>query len=138
MSMTSKGKDIEILSFSLPKKIVNEIDELSKEVGYTTRSELIRDALRSLIRSKVDIDKINGKVEGVIVLLYQHSADNKVSELRHKHMDMIKSFMHTDFRERASKCCDVLIFSGEAPRLRKILYDFEAITNVESVQLFVA
>ena len=60
--MTAKGKDIEILSFSLPKKIVTEIDELSQDVGYTTRSELIRDALRSFIRSKSDIDKIKGKV----------------------------------------------------------------------------
>jgi CopG family nickel-responsive transcriptional regulator len=136
--MTSKGKDIEILSFSLPKKIVTEIDELSQDVGYTTRSELIRDALRSFIRSKSDIDKIKGKVEGVIVLLYQHSADHKVSELRHKHMDVIKSFMHSDFRERASKCCDVLIFNADAERVRKILYDFEAITNVEAVQLFIA
>jgi len=136
--MTTKGKDIEILSFSLPKKIVSEIDELSQEVGYTTRSELIRDALRSFIRSKSDIEKIKGKVEGVIVLLYQHSADNKVSELRHKHMDVIKSFMHSDFRERASKCCDILIFNADAKRVRKILYEFEAITKVEAVQLFIA
>ena len=136
--MTAKGKDLEILSFSLPKKIVTEIDELSDEVGYTTRSELIRDAIRALIRSKFDIDKIKGKVEGVIVVLYQHSADNKVSDLRHRHMDVIKSYMHSDFRERATKCCDILIFSGDAGRVRNIIFDFKAITNVEAVHLFIA
>lgn len=136
--MTAKGKDIEILSFSLPKKIVQDIDILSQEVGYTTRSELIRDAIRTLIRSKSDLDKLQGKIEGVIVVLYQHSVDNKVSELRHKHMDLIRSFMHSDFREKASKCCDTLIFSGDAERVRKIIYDFEAITNVEAVNIFIA
>ena len=101
-------------------------------------SELIRDAIRTLIRSKSDLDKLQGKIEGVIVVLYQHSVDNKVSELRHKHMDLIKSFMHSDFREKASKCCDTLIFSGDAERVRKIIYDFEAITNVEAVNIFIA
>lgn len=136
--MTAKSREIEILSFSLPKKIVQDMDALSHEIGYTTRSELIRDAIRTLIRSKSDLDKLQGRIEGVIVVLYQHSADNKVSELRHKHMDVIRSFMHSDFREKASKCCDTLIFSGDAERVRKIIYDFEAITNVEAVNLFIA
>ena len=134
--MTAKGKNIEIMSFSVSKRIAEEIDELTKEIGYTTRSELIRDAIRLLIRSKSDIDKIKGKAEGVIVVLYEHSADNKISELRHKNMDVIRSFMHSDFGEGRSKCCDILIFCGDAERVRRIIYDLEAITNVETVHLF--
>ncbi len=136
--MTAKGKNIEIFSFSVSKKIAHEIDDLCNEIGYSTRSELIRDAIRLLIRSKYDIDKMKGKVEGVIVVLYKHSADREVFRLKHENMDIIKSYMHSDFNVKASKCCDVLFFSGDAESVRKIVYDFEGTKNVETVEVFFA
>ena len=39
-----------------------EISALSNDIGYSTRSELIRDALRLLLKSKSDIDKIIGNI----------------------------------------------------------------------------
>jgi CopG family nickel-responsive transcriptional regulator len=136
--MTAKGKNIEIISVSMSKKMAKEIDELSKEIGYSTRSELIRDAIRLLINSKININKTKGRVEGVIVVLYKHSADKYVSEAKHKNMDIIKSFMHSDFGEMAPRCCDTLIFSGNADRVRKIIYELKAITNVDIVHVFIA
>ena len=57
---------------------------------------------------------------------------------RSRSIDLIKSFMHSDFKEKSTKCCDVLIFSGDAERIRKAVYDLEVIRNVEEVSLFVA
>ena len=114
------------------------LDEITREQGYSTRSELIRDGLRLLIRSRYDMDKMEGMVEGVIVVLYEHSADGQVSELRHLNMDIIKTYIHTDFKERAEKCSAILIFSGPAERVRSVIHTIEAINKVEAVQVFIA
>lgn len=135
--MTSK-KDIEILSFSVPKKLGQELEELTKEIGYSNRSELIRDAIRLLRKSTTDIDKLTGRIEGVIISLYDHSAEVEVSNIRHQNMDMIKSFMHTDFNEKTKTCCDVLFFSGESKRVKELAFSMEAVKNVNEVKVFVA
>lgn len=136
--MTSKNKDVEVLSFSIPKVLLRDMDKISKEVGYQTRSELIRDGIRALIKSKTRMDNISGKVEGVLIALYSFSAESKVSEIRHHNMDIIASFMHSDFQERSAKCCDIVILKGRGEKIRRFVYDLESTKNVEEVQLFVA
>jgi CopG family nickel-responsive transcriptional regulator len=136
--MRSKKKDIEILSFSIPRKLGQELEELTKEIGYSNRSELIRDAIRLLKKSSVKIDRLTGRVEGVIISLYDHSAETDVSDIRHKNMEIIKSFMHTDFNEKTKTCCDVLIFSGKSDQVKGLAFSLEAVKNVNEVKMFLA
>ncbi len=137
-----KSSDTEIISFSAPKKLAKDIEALTDEIGYTNRSELIRDAVRLLMKSKVDIDGIEGNAEGVIITLYDHSAEMDASDIRHRNMDIIRSFMHTDFSDGQTgdrkTCCDVLIYSGDAARIKKLAFNLGAIKNVKEVKLFVA
>jgi len=135
--MASK-KETEILSFSIPKKLGRDLEDLVKEIGYSNRSELIRDALRLFMKSKVDIDNLQGKVEGVLIALYDHSAEAEASDIRHNNMDIIKSFMHTDFNERTKTCCDVLFFSGKSANVKALAFSLETVKNVKEVNIFVA
>lgn len=135
--MASK-KDTEILSFSIPKKLGQDLEKLTAEIGYSNRSELIRDALRLFMKSKIDIDSLKGRVEGVIITLYDHSAEAEASNIRHNNMDVIKSFMHTDFNERTKTCCDVLFFSGKSAQIKQLAFSLEAVKNVKEVKVFVA
>ncbi len=133
-----KGKDTEILSFSVPSQQARDLETLAHDIGYSNRSELIRDALRLFTRSKTDTDRLTGKVEGVIITLYDHAAEPEVSAIRHSNMDIIKSFMHTDFRESSESCCDILIFSGQAEKVKAMVYDIGSSKKVNEVKLFVA
>ena len=132
------AKKPEIISFSATKELADEIEALTKDIGYSNRSELIRDSIRMLKKSKLDIEKMKGKVEGVIIILYKHSAEVEVSAIRHNNMELIKSFMHTDFNERTKTCCDVLFISGQAKSIKKLLFGLEVIKNVNEVKFFVA
>lgn len=40
------------IAISLPKKIVNEFDEVSKENGYNSRQKALKDAMNDFIRHK--------------------------------------------------------------------------------------
>ena len=72
--MTKKGKDTEIISVSLPTSTAMEMDGLVGEMGYPSRSELVRDAVRALIKSKLDMESLEGTIEGVMIILYDHKA----------------------------------------------------------------
>ncbi|MCK5309204.1 MAG: ribbon-helix-helix protein, CopG family [Thermoplasmata archaeon] len=136
--MASKKNVNEIISFSSTKELAEDIDKLTKDIGYSNRSELIRDSIRMLKKSKLDIDKMDGMVEGVIITLYDHSVETEVSKVRHGNMELIKSFMHTDFNERTKTCCDVLFISGQADNIKKLLFSLGVVKNVNEVKFFVA
>ena len=132
------GSDTQILSFSVPKSVSEKIEELTEEVGYSNRSELIRDAIQLLFKSKMDIDGLKGNVEGVIITLYDHSVETEVSRIRHDNMNIVKSFMHTDFGDENKTCCDVLFYSGKAKEIKELAFNLEAVKHVSEVKLFIA
>ena len=136
--MTSKKNGTEILSFSLPGDLVKRLDTLSMAVGYSTRSELIRDGVRLLLKQNEKLDGMKGTSEGVIILLYDHAAETRVSELRHQFTDIFRSYTHCDFEVKSHRCCEILVFRGEADRVRKAIEGLQAVRNVDEVQVFLA
>jgi CopG family nickel-responsive transcriptional regulator len=136
--MTSNRKGTEILSFSMPGELVGKLDRLSSAIGYSTRSELIRDGVRLLIKNHEKLDGMRSTAEGVIILIYDHSAETRVSELRHRFTDIFRSYTHCDFEIKSHRCCEILVFRGEADRVRNVIAGLQAIRNVDEVQVFLA
>ena len=136
--MTSNRNGLEILSFSLTRDLVSKLDSLSKEIGYQTRSELIRDGVRLLLKKHEVLEGMNGTVEGVIILIYDHPAETKVSALRHKFTDVVRSYTHCDFQVKSDRCCEILVFRGKADRVHSVIDGLQAIKNVDEVQVFLA
>jgi len=143
--VTKKGKDTEIISVSLPVSTAREVDRMVEVKGYPSRSELVREAVRGLIKADQLLEEVEGDIDGVMILLYDHKASLEVSDVRHANMHLFKSFMHTDFanhtcsvHENACKCCEVLIFSGEAAEVRKVHNAFRTTRHVEESLVFLA
>jgi metal-responsive CopG/Arc/MetJ family transcriptional regulator len=141
--MTRKGKDTEIISVSLPESIATDMDKLVSDLGYPSRSEMVRDAVRALLKSKMDMDALEGTVEGVMIILYDHRASQSVSEIRHTSGNLFRSFMHSDFNDHNStddsgKCCEVLLFSGRAKDVRRVHNTFRTTKHVEESLVFLA
>ncbi|UCC92487.1 MAG: CopG family ribbon-helix-helix protein [Thermoplasmata archaeon] len=143
--MTKKGKDTEIISVSLPESTAREVDRLVEEKGYPSRSELVREAVRGLIKSDQQLADLEGEVDGVMILVYDHKASREVGDVRHANMSIIKSFMHTDFadhtcsvHEDACKCCEVLLFSGDVEQVRRVHNAFRTTKHVDEAMVFLA
>jgi CopG family nickel-responsive transcriptional regulator len=143
--MTKKGKDTEILSISLPEGVASEMDRLVAELDYPSRSELVREAIRDFIRAKREMDGVEGTIDGVMILLYDNKAAREVSEIRHSNMHLFKSFMHTDFADHtcsvhdgACKCCEILLFSGDAEAIRQVHNRFRTTKHVEESLVYLA
>ena len=136
--MKNQKENVRVVSFSVPESVTADMEELTRIMGYTNRSELIRDSIRMLKKSRLDIENMDGKAEGVIITLYDHSAGSEVSEIRHRNMALIKSFMHTDCNHRSKTCCDVLFVSGQAEKIKALIFEMGVVKSVNEVKLFVA
>jgi CopG family nickel-responsive transcriptional regulator len=126
-----------IVSLSLPNSILSEIDSAVSSIGYSSRSELVRDAVRAFLREKAEVANLEGHIDGVMLLVYDHESAAKVSEVRHRHMGVFKSFMHADF-DGGDDCCEVLMFCGEAGDVKESYNRLSALVGVKEARIFLA
>jgi metal-responsive CopG/Arc/MetJ family transcriptional regulator len=45
-------KRMKVVCFRIPEHLLKSINDLAEKLGYTSRSDLIRDAIRALLREK--------------------------------------------------------------------------------------
>lgn len=136
--MAAKGANgTRIVSLSLPDTILNDIDRAVDDIGYSSRSELVRDAVRAFLREKSEVSKLEGHINGVLMLVYDHECAAQVSEVRHKHMGVFKSFMHADF-DGGDDCCEVLMFCGEADDVKISYNQLSTLVGVKEARIFLA
>ena len=114
-------------------------------MGHPSRAELVRDAVRGLIKDRLELARMEGSIDGVLILLYDNKAAREVSDIRHSNMHLFKSFMHTDFADHtcsvhdgACKCCEILLFSGDAEAIREVHNRFRSAKHVEESHVFLA
>ena len=136
--MTKNKKDLNIISVSLPEKITKDLETAVSEMGYMSRSELVRDAVREFLKDNVEIEGAKGIIEGVVTLLYSHDYSTKISDVRHRYIKIFRSFMHSDFDIDDCSCCEVLIFSGPAKDVRKAYFELKSIKGVEEAHIYIA
>jgi len=135
--MKKNQSGTKIVSLSLPDKILADIDNAVENIGYTSRSELVRDAVRGFLREKSEVAKLEGHINGVLMLVYDHDCAAQVSEVRHRHMSVFKSFMHADF-DGGEDCCEVLMFCGDAEDVRNSHNQLSALVGVKEARIFLA
>jgi CopG family nickel-responsive transcriptional regulator len=126
-----------IISLSLPESILSEVDTAAASIGYSSRSELGRDAVRAFLREKAEGSKLEGHIDGIMFLVYDHGCAARVSEVRHRHMSVFKSFMHADF-DGGDDCCEVLMFCGEAEEVKRSYNQLSTLVGVKEARIFLA
>ena len=61
------------ISMSLPKKLLDDFDEVLKERGYQSRSKGIRDALQDYIVRHQWMNEMEGERIGIITIIYDYN-----------------------------------------------------------------
>lgn len=130
-----KGRQVDVLSFSLPEELAADVDRAMEEIGYQNRSEVIRDAIRVFLDKHQGLHQMQGSVEGVAMVIYSRQGEKEVHSTLHDNPDIFTSFLHLDFGEDRPKCCDVVVFKGEARHLRKVFHVIESTPHVERLDV---
>ncbi len=107
---------LEILSISIDKKSLGQIEQVQKRLGFKSRSKMLRTAILSMLSDYEGLEALKGNVECVFVITYKESEKNHVSDVLHKFEDTIRTELH---QHRSGTCIDILDISTGAQRIRE-------------------
>ena len=125
-----------IISISLTAEILNEIDKLQQELGFSGRSEVMRAGARMLLADNKEKENLEGRLNSVLLLIHTQKVEGTVTEIKHKYEDIISTQIHNHLRE--DKCLEVFILEGDAARIKQLVSLFRISGKMDYVKLIVA
>lgn len=132
----SNETDLSRIGISLPKNLLDKFDEILEYRGYSSRSEGIRDAIRSYITYYRWMSDVKGERQGVITMVYDHEQRGLLqvlTEIQHDYMDEIQASLHSHVTH--DQCLEVILLRGDGAILKNIAERLMAQKGVESVKL---
>jgi len=125
-----------IISVSLPKELLRELDDILGEERYATRSEVLRQAVRTYVSEYKELEKIKGNVIATITVLYEKTEKNvELFRLQHEFSDMIAAYLHSHLTEKS--CLEIMVVKGPAKRLKSLIDGLKANKPVKQLKFFI-
>jgi len=122
-----------IISVSLSEKLLQEIDQLKDETGFSGRSDVIRASTRMLIADTQDKKNLEGDINSILILIHNQKSEDKVTEIKHDFEDIIETQIHSHLKE--DKCLELFILEGDANRMNTLTKMFQTTRKIEYVRL---
>lgn len=127
------GEHMSIISVSLPNELLKELDAILGEEKYATRSEVLRQAVRSYITEYKELDKLKGNIIATITVLYEKKEKNEeLFRLQHEFSDMITAYLHSHLTE--TSCLEVMVIKGPSKRLKSLVDGLKANKPVKQIK----
>jgi CopG family nickel-responsive transcriptional regulator len=125
-----------IISISLRDEILEEIDRLQKELGFSGRSGVIRAGARMLLADNKEKEKLEGRLNSVLLLIHTPKVEDTVTEIKHDFEDIISTQIHNHLK--GDKCIEVFILEGDAARIKQLVRLFQTSGKMDYVKLIIA
>ncbi|MDP9066318.1 MAG: nickel-responsive transcriptional regulator NikR [Pseudomonadota bacterium] len=123
-------------TISLDEKLAGAFDALIKERGYATRSEAVRDILRSHLQLNEQKRNQKGACVAALSYVYNHHErvlSERLAEIQHTHHDLTISTMHAHLDHE--ECLETVMLKGAIDRVRQFADEIIAETGVRHGQL---
>jgi CopG family transcriptional regulator, nickel-responsive regulator len=120
---------------TFPPELLKELDEITEEMGYDSRSKAIQDAVSSFITEQKLLHKEKGKKAGVLVMVYDHDVkglEDDLIESQHHHRDVINSVLHVHLSDK--ECLEAVAVKGDAEDIRKLAQELATRKGVKQVR----
>jgi CopG family nickel-responsive transcriptional regulator len=124
------------VGISLPENLLNKFDEIILHRGYSSRSEGVRDAIRSYIVNFEWMSDVQGERVGVITIVYAHSQrglEDNLTEIQHEFGGLIQSSLHVHLDH--DNCLEVVVLRGDGQDVRKAAERMMSLKGVKHVKL---
>jgi len=118
------------LTISLDEKLLEKFDRFLEEKGYSSRSEAIRDFIRSALIEK-DL-KPDSFAFGTITVVYDHHQKDlvdRLTEIEHGYLENIISTMHIHIDHH--HCLEVIAVKGKVREIKELS---DKITSLKGVK----
>ncbi len=123
-----------IISLSIPKPLLEKIDNYIKEQGYANRSEVARQALRAYLAETKRLDELKGTVTATLTIIYQKGhRSGQVADCQHHFNKVVQTFLHTHIEE--GHCIEVVVAKGDAQIMKEFIKTLKTNRQVQEVKV---
>ncbi len=129
----AKVNQVSIISLSLPKDLLEELDAILGDEKNASRSEVLRQAVRMYLSEYKKLEKIKGNVIATITVLYGKQEQNEeLFRLQHEFSDTITAYLHSHLTE--TSCLEVMVVKGPSKRLKGLIDGLKANKPVKQIR----
>ena len=121
------------IGVSLPDTLLGKFDEIIEKRGYSSRSEGMRDAIRSYISHYEWINDVKGDRIGTIAVIYDNTKkglSNILTNIQHNYSHLIRFSVHV-YLDREN-CFELIFINGKGEDIAELA---EAIMALKGVKL---
>lgn len=124
---------MEIISLSMDEETLEKIDEIEEKSSFKGRSELIRKAVEALHQEVTDREKLEGRLNAVIIARHPHRKEQEIAEISHGFDDVLTTQLHSKLDN--DKCLEVFHTEGPADEVIEFYNRLEGSKETESVNI---
>ena len=120
------------IGVSLPDNLLGKFDEIIEKRGYSSRSEGIRDAIRSYISYYEWMGDIKGNRVGTVAVIYDHTKrglSNTITDIQHHYSHLIKSSVHIHLDH--DNCFEIIVLDGDGEEIKELAEAIMALKGVK-------
>jgi CopG family nickel-responsive transcriptional regulator len=124
------------IGISLPGELLDKFDKALLKRGYSSRSEGIRDAIRTYNKHYEWMQQIKGIRAATISIVYDCSKtgiSNSLARIQHENMDLISSSVRFHIEE--DSCFEVIILEGEGEKIVELTEKILSLKGVKHSRL---
>ena len=127
---------MEIVSVSMNDTLLDRIDGFADKHGYAGRSEVVREAARSLLGEFEDDHLEERELIGVVTAMFEYDSpgvEERMMNLRHEHDDLLSSNTHNCVGEK-SGCMESFVLEGNLEDISMFIRRVRAVDEALTVE----
>jgi CopG family nickel-responsive transcriptional regulator len=123
-----------IVSLSIPRGLLEKVDQYVKEQGFANRSEIIRQALRAYMSESRRLDELQGKITAIITIVYRRETKrSQITDLQHNFGPAVLTFLHTHIQE--GYCVEIIVAKGDAQVIKALIQALKANEQISEAKV---
>ena len=102
-----------VVSVSMPESLLERLDQFADEHGYTGRSEVVREASRTLLSEFEDAALEDRDLMAVVTVMFDYETtdvEGRMIDLRHEYDDLVSSNIHSHVGNHY--CMELFVLEG--------------------------
>ncbi len=116
-----------VISISLSGTKLKEFDDITNKLGFSSRSDAVREALHRFVAQNKWIEHLDNGTPFIATIVYDDKREQSVHDVIHDFKNIVKSATHTHFED---KCVEWVILQGDIDSIKQFVERISAIKDV--------
>lgn len=108
-----------VISVSVPRHALDELDRIVSEGGYKSRSDAVKYSIGLISKELEKTQDPDKRINGVLVLIHEERHEHAFSKARHDFEDLIKTSIHNQLGNE--KCLELFILEGKYEEVANLM-----------------